>query len=150
MKKLKLFSLLFAIALVTLLSSFIANLDGSASDEVLLTGRWKLNTLNIDPEPEKIEAISKYFNNHDENGYIEFTSEGEFVFEPFAGSKETEQKTGFWMFNEDQSKMIINDPEKGVFIADVKKLTKSFIQIEYSYVDQEGVNYKLCNYLIKM
>lgn len=154
MKNLRLLSLLFIIAFVTVFSACKKDDDKKpASREDMLTGkRWKMTSATVDPALFGITDWYAQMEACDKDDYTEFKKGGQAIFDQGAQvcDGEPQTQTGSWVFNGDQTKITVTEPDSGPITYDIIELTNSSIKVKYTEKGSDGINYTFTATYAKM
>ncbi len=156
MKNFNLPILFIALAFVTLFSSCDNDKDEVAvSKEDLLTGkRWKTTAFTIDPALFGFTDLYAQFEDCDKDDYMEFKKGGQLIKDEGStrcDSNDPQTILGTWVFNGDQDKITVSDPDLGTYSVEIIELTSTTLRVQYSIRDEEsGVNYTFKSTLVKM
>jgi hypothetical protein len=156
MKKFNLQFFFLALAFVTLFSACNKDDDETpiSKEDLLTNKKWRTTAFTIDPAIFGISDLYAQYEDCDKDDFMEFKKGGQLVRDEGASrcdSSDPQTLTGTWIFNGDQTKITVNDPNLGTYTADILELTDNTLKVQFSIKDNDsGINYTFRSTQVKM
>jgi hypothetical protein len=156
MKKFNLQFLLIMLAFVTVFTSCDKDDDETpiSKEDLLTNKKWRTTAFTVDPAYFGISDLYAQYEDCDKDDFMESKKGGQLVRDEGASrcdSSDPQTLTGTWIFNGDQTKITVNDPEIGTYPADVLELTNNTLRVQFTIRDDDsGLNYTFKSTQVKM
>lgn len=146
MKNFKVQFLLAALAFMTVFSACKKDDEpnGKTKEDLLTGKKWKLTAATVDPAIFNINDWYAQMEECSKDDYIEFKKGGQAVFDEgtVRCTGEPQTQTGSWIFNADQTKLTVSDPDEDPITYDIIELNDNTMKAKYSDRDPDtNINY---------